>query len=187
MDPRTTDPDRRDGPGDEGAFPAYGPIDAVLGYALFYLIVDRATPVIVETFSETVLDLSPSFVRFGLAAALWAILALTVFEHPRRQLAALGLVTDNRDRLRLWSRVSPPSIRSAGYLVALAVGAAVAAVTVDPAIGTVVSLIRVLATLETAAFDPVAVLVMLVFFVAYGLATHALDRLVVDGLRALLD
>jgi hypothetical protein len=102
-------------------------------------------------------------------------------------LAALGLVTDNRDRLRLWSRVSPPSIRSAGYLVALAVGAAVAAVTVDPAIGTVVSLIRVLATLETAAFDPVAVLVMLVFFVAYGLATHALDRLVVDGLRALLD
>ena len=28
--------------------PAYGPVDAVLGYALFYVVVDRATPTVVD-------------------------------------------------------------------------------------------------------------------------------------------
>jgi hypothetical protein len=91
-------------------FPAYGPIEAILGYVLFYVLVDRATPVVVETFSETVLDLSPSFLEFGLAMALWFVLGVTAIDQVRRQLAALGLVSYDEYQLRVWSRVTPSSL-----------------------------------------------------------------------------
>lgn len=55
---------------EDSQFPAYGPIEASLGYLLFYVLVNRVTPAVVTVFSDTVLDLSPSFVRFGLATAL---------------------------------------------------------------------------------------------------------------------
>ena len=55
---------------EDSQFPAYGPIEAGLDYLLFYVLVDRVTPAVVTVFSDTVLDLSPSFVRFGLATAL---------------------------------------------------------------------------------------------------------------------
>lgn len=57
----------RHGNDEDSQFPAYGPIEAGLGYLLFYVLVGRTTPAVVTVFSETVLDLSPSFVQFGLA------------------------------------------------------------------------------------------------------------------------
>jgi hypothetical protein len=167
------------------AFPAYGPIEALLGYVLFYVIVDRVTPDIVETFGETVLDLSPSFVRFGLAAALWFVLVVALIDQARRQLAALGLVSYEEYQLRLWSRVTPASVRTAGYLAGLLVGGGVAALTFGPAVETLRSLITIVATTDIAAFDVAGFLVMTAFFVAYGLATHSLDRLVIDVIRVL--
>jgi hypothetical protein len=52
-------------------------------------------------FSDTVLDLSPSFVRFGLATALWFVLVVIVIDSARRQLAALGVVTYDDFQLRI--------------------------------------------------------------------------------------
>ncbi|MFC7132089.1 MULTISPECIES: hypothetical protein [Salinibaculum] len=166
-------------------FPAYGPIEAVFGYALFYVLVERATPSVVEMFSQTVLDLSPSTVRFGLAAALWFVLVVTAFDHGRRQLAALGLVSYDEYRLRVWSRVTPSSLRTAGYLVALLVGGSVAALTFQPAVETLLSLFSVFTTVDPTRLDVVGLVTMVAFFVAYGAATHSLDRLVVGAIRAL--
>jgi len=182
METTTSSPSRRtDNPADE--FPAYGPLDGVLGYALFYVVVDRVTPAVVEVFSETVLDLSPSFVGFGLAAALWFVLAVTVVDQTRRQLAALGLVSYDEYQLRVWSRVTPASVRTAGYLVALAVGGTVATLTFERAIEALLGFIPVVATADVVAFDVVGVLTLVVFFVSYGVATHALDRLVIGAIR----
>lgn len=166
-------------------FPAYGPIEALLGYLLFFVLVDRTTPAIVETFSVTVLDLAPSFLKFGLAAGLWFVFVVTAIDQTRRQLAALGVVADDDYRLRLWSRVTPASLRTAGYLLALVVGTAVAAVTFDPAVEALLTLIPVVASAEVGAFDPLEFVVMIIFFVAYSLAAHSLDRLVIDGVRRL--
>ncbi|NHN49243.1 hypothetical protein G9464_16830 [Halostella sp. JP-L12] len=99
---------------DDSQFPAYGPIEASLGYLLFYVLVDRVTPAVVTVFSDTVLDLSPSFVRFGLATALWFILLVTAIDQTRRPLAALGVGTYDDYQLRVWSRVNTPSLRTAG-------------------------------------------------------------------------
>jgi len=166
-------------------FPTYGPVEAVLGYALFYVLVDRTTPAVVEVFSETALDLSPSFVGFGLATALWFVLAVSVLDQVRRQLAALGVVSYDDYQLRVWSRVTPSSLRAAGYLLGVVVGGTVAALTFEPAVDALLGLIPVVGAVDVASFDLVGLLVLVTFFVAYSAATHSLDRLVVDGIRAL--
>jgi hypothetical protein len=171
---------------DESQFPAYGPIEAGLGYVLFYVLVDRATPAIVTVFSETVLDLSPSFVRFGIAALLWFILVVTAIDQIRRQLAALGIVTYDEYQLRVWSRVTPPSLRTAGYLMALVAGSAVAVITFDRAVEALLSLILAVATVNVVAFNLPEIFVMIVFFLSYSVAAHSLDRLVVGGIRVLM-
>lgn len=166
-------------------FPAYGPIEAALGYVLFYVLIDRVTPAIVTVFSDTVLDLSPSFVRFGLATALWFMLVVVVVDQTRRQLAALGVVTYDDLQLRLWSRVTPSSLRTAGYLLALVAGTAIAVISFDRAVEALLTLIPVVATVDVVAVDLTEVFVMGVFFVAYSVAAHSLDRLVIGGMRVL--
>lgn len=169
----------------ESPFPAYGPIEAGLGYLLFYVLVNRVTPAVVTVFSDTVLNLSPSFVRFGLATALWFIVVVTAIDQTRRQLAALGVGTYDDYRLRVWSRVTPPSLRTAGYLLAVIVGTVVAVITFDRAVEALLSLIPVVATVDVVAFDFIGVFVMVVFFLSYSVAAHSLDRLVIGGVRTL--
>ena len=166
-------------------FPAYGPIESVLGYVLFYVLIDRVTPAIVMVFSETVLDLSPSVVRFGLAIALWFVLVVTSIDQTRRQLAALGVGTYDGE-LRVWSRVTPSSLRTAGYLLALIAGAVVAVITFDRAVDALLTLIPLVAAVDVVAFDLVELFVMVVFFVAYSVAAHSLDRLIIGGIRVLI-
>ena len=119
---------------DEGdsQFPAHGPVEACLGYLLFYILVDRVTPPVFEAFGNTALCLPSSFVRFGLAAALWFVLVVTAVDQARR-LAALGVGTYDDPGLRVRSRVVPSSPRTTGYLLALIADTAVAMVTFDGA------------------------------------------------------
>jgi len=170
----------------DSGFPAYGAIEAALGYFLFYVLVDRVTPAVVTVFSDTIIDLSPSFVRFGFATTLWFILVVTAIDQVRRQLAALGVGAYDDYRLRVWSRVTPPSLRTTGYLLALIAGTAVAVRTFDRAVEALLSLISAIATVDVVAFDLVELFVMVVFFVAYSVAAHSLDRLVIAGIRRLI-
>ena len=117
---------------DDSQFPAHGPVEACLGYLLFYILVDRVTPPVVEAFGNTALCLPSSFVRFGLAAALWFVLVVTAVDQARR-LAALGVGTYDDPGLRVRSRVVPSSPRTTGYLLALIADTAVAMVTFDGA------------------------------------------------------
>lgn len=166
-------------------FPAYGPIEAGLGYLLFYVLLDRVTPAVVRVFSKTVLDLSPSFVRFGLATALWFVLVVTAIDQLRRQLATLGVGTYDDYQLRVWSRVTPSWLQTTGYLLALIAGTAVAMITFDRAVEGLLSLIPVVATVDVVAFELVELFVMIVFFLSYSAAAHSLDRLVIGGVKAL--
>lgn len=184
--PPSTDPgshaDASDGPG----VPAYGPIEAALGYVLFYVIVTRATPTVVEVAGDVLPGLSPSLVRLGLAVLLWFVLVVTVIDQGRRQLVALGLIGGDGREYGVWAQVVPTESRAAGYLVLLLVGGVVAAWTYEGAIDTAVSLVPAVATLDVGAFVSVEFLLLVVFFVAYGVATHAVDRLVIGGVRSLL-
>lgn len=170
---------------DASQFPAYGPVEACLGYLLFYFLVDRVTPAVVAALGDAVLGLPSSSVRFGLAAALWFVLVVTAVDQARRQLAALGVGTYGDAGLRVWSRVVPSSRRTMGYLLALIAGTAVAAVTFDGAVEALLSLIPVVATADVVAFGLAELTVTVAFFVSYSAAAHSLDRLVIGGIRAL--
>lgn len=174
--PERTDPGRC-------RLPAYGPIDAVLGFVAFYVFVDRATPTVVDVLAVAVPAASPSLVRLGLAATLWFVLAVTLLDRARRQLAALGVGSRDDVGRAERSRAAPTRLQFAGYLVVLLLGGVVAAWTFEPAVRTGIALIRTVATLDVAAFDPLGFVTMVVFFVAFAGATRALDRLVVGGIR----
>ena len=163
------------------SFPADGPIDSALGYLLFYVLVDRATPTIVDVATD-ILPVSPSLVGTALAALLWFVLATTLLDQGRRQLAALGVVgSDARRRSR---RLSGRAALT--HLVVVLVGGAVAWLTVDRALATAVALIPIVTRLDASAFPVADIVVLVVFFVAFGVATHSLDRLVFGSIRNLL-
>jgi hypothetical protein len=162
--------------------PAYGPVDAVLGYALFYVVVDRATPTVVDVLG----GVTAGSIRLGLAALLWFVLVVTVIDGARRQLAALGVVGDGEPDRSVWSPVIPSETQALAYVVLLALGGLVAAWTFESAVGTVVSLIRVVVTLDLGAFVLGEFLVMVVFFVSFEVAAYAADRLLVGGFRTML-
>jgi hypothetical protein len=143
------------------------------------------TPDIVTVFSETVLDLSPSFIRFGLVAALWFVLLVTAVDQARRQLAALDICTYDNFQLRVWSRVSPSSLRTVGDLFALVSGTMVATITFPYAVEALKSLIPLISPPNPVEFEVMELFVMLVFFIAYSFAAHSLDRLVIGGVRTL--
>lgn len=173
----------RSDPRHEPLVPAYGPVDAVLGFGLFYLVVRSVTPTVVDAVTG-VLSVSPSAVRFGLAAALWFVLAVTMVDQVTRQLAALGLF-DHRSVGRGRSPAIPSESQALGYLVLVVLGGVVAGWTFGPALDALAGLIDVLVPLD----GPVPVgdaLVVVVFFVAFGAAAWAADRLVVGGTRILL-
>lgn len=171
--------------GGRSAFPAYGPIDAALGYAVFYVFVTRATGAVIDVVT-TVMPVDPGLIRLGLAATLWFILAATALDQARRQFAALGVGTNGGQGRGDRSRSSLPVTRSVGYVAVVAVGGAIAAVTLDTAIEAGISVIRVAATLDFGALVAREIGVMILFFIAFAAATRALDRLVIRVIRLLL-
>lgn len=159
--------------------PAYGPVDACLGYLVFYVFVDRATPTVVEVVTGALSGVPGSAVRVGLGFALWFVLAVTVIDQLRRQYEAY--VAAQRDE----AAGHPEPWLLAHLLLVLGPGA-IAVLTFDGAVETGIRLIELVATLDVAAFPPVDVALMVVFFVAFGLSSWALDRLLIGGLRELL-
>jgi len=166
-------------------FPAYGPVDAVLGLGLFFVVLDRATPTAVTVLSDT-LDVSPSLVGLGLAALFWFVVAVTLLDQGRRQLVALGVVTGSSSPASLWARSFPDEVRLLFTLAVFLFGTVIAAWTAGSALETVVTMLRVVVTLDTSLVTLESVAVMIVFFAAFGLAATALDRLAIDGLRTML-
>ncbi|RDZ51292.1 hypothetical protein C5C07_16980 [Haloferax sp. Atlit-4N] len=171
-------------------FPAYGPVDAALGFVVFYLFVERATPTLVDTVTGVVPGLSASAVGFGLAAFLWFIFVVTTLDQLRRQLAALGVVAGDAGRPdRVASGWAVPSVpRLLVYAVVTVVGGSIAVLTFDRAVDAGIAFIRLATDLGVGvfpfgAFPLVEFLVIVVFFVAFGAATHSLDRVVIGSVR----
>jgi len=159
--------------------PAYGPIEAAISYVVFYIFVTRATPTIVEVVPSAIEGISPSFVGFGLAVVLWFGLAASVFEQVRRQIVAFreGYPDD------VFQSSVSTGFWMLGYLALLLIGGLIAVRTFDRAIETGISLITMGVTLDVGAFVLPDFIVMVVFFIAFGVASRAIDRLIIGGLR----
>lgn len=160
--------------------PAYGPIDALLGFAVFYVFVDRATPTVVDVVTAALPGVTAGTVGFALAAALWFVLVVALLDQARRQLTAL------RETERRETPTTATEPRLLSYAALVLVGGVIAAWTFERAIEAGIAFIRAMATLEFGSLVPVELAVMVVFFVTFGVASWALDRLVIGGLRSQL-
>ena len=168
--------------------PPYGPVDALLGYALFYVVVDRVTPTAVAAAADALPDVAPSAVRFAFASLLWFVLVLTVVDQLRRQLAALGVGSHGEVDPDPATRGPPPEPVALGSLLGLVLGGSVAWLTFEAGLATVASFIDSVVRLDVDGLLVVDAALLVVFFVAYGVATWSLDRLVVGAVRwALVD
>lgn len=178
-----TESGARNDSGRQSSVPAYGPIEAVVGFVVFYAVFDRVTPTVVEVLTDAVPDLSASAVGFGLASFLWFVLIVTVFDQIRRQLVALGVVAPASG----WRSISGPATLSDRlafqYLAVSLVGSLLAAGTFERATTALASTIRLVATQDASEFAVEESLWMIVFFVAAGVAAYALDRLLIGVIR----
>jgi hypothetical protein len=163
--------------------PAYGPVDALLGYVLFYVVVDRATPTVVSVAGDLFPDVPPGAAGFGLAAFLWFVFAVSTVEQVRRQLAALGVVSHDEVDPDPGTRCPPSEPVALGYLVLFGFAAGIALLTFERGIAVAISLVPAVATLDVGSLLLVDLLVMVLFFAAWAATTWSLDRLVVGGVR----
>ncbi|MFC6954585.1 hypothetical protein [Halorubellus litoreus] len=191
--PERTDGDRRRGEhasptrggstsADRGVFrPAYGPVDAVLGYVLFYVVVDRVTPAFVDVLTDASLGISAGMVTFGLAAFLWFVLALTVVDQVGRQVAAFRGRTDESG---LWARI-PSETEATVASLAVVIGGALAAATFTVAMATLPDVVRSVAAFDVTGVVALDVVTLATFFASYAAATWGADRLLVGGVRVI--
>lgn len=166
-------------------FPAYGPIEGVLGVAMLYLVVARATPTFVTVLEDLAPLFDPATVRTILAVALWVVLAITLVEQVRRQLTALDLYPHAKTAIDPSGR--PLSGRHmVGYIVVLVLGLLFIPYAYDAALNTAAAIIPIVAYQSVEPFFVWDFIVMVVFFITYGLTIRALDRLLVYGTRLAL-
>ena len=176
----TATPNGSSDPRPDAGFPAYGPVEAALGYVVFYVFVSRATPTAVEVLPTAIEGLSPSTVRFGLAVVLWLALAANVLEQVRRQVVAIrsGYGDD------FFQSAVATETWMLGYGLVLLLGGLVAWLTFDRAVDTGIAIVRFLVTLDVSLLVVADVVLLIVFFVCWGVAIRAADRLVIGGLRS---
>lgn len=166
--------------------PAYGPVEAVLGFALFYVLVDRATPALVDIAADLLPGVAPGAVQLATALALWFILVVTAIDQFRRQLAALGVATHDQVDPDPATRQPPSEPLALGYLVAFVFASGIAVSTADRGIDAAITVFAAVARLDVAAIVPAEVVLVVVFVVAFNVAARCLDRLLVGGVRWLL-
>lgn len=182
--------------GDVVYAPAYGTLRRAIEYALFVLIVDRCTQLLVGLLGEIPpLQSHVPTVTTGAAVALWAMLGLLVLLETRRQYAANPRTPDDLAALR------PTERRLAIAGAATVVGAGVVA-TGWPVVGRLtgdgrvaVEVGRELTTLANSdAGAPAKVVgilgtdvgVLVAFSLGFVVLAYGLDRLAVGLARELL-
>lgn len=167
-------------------YPEYGSISGVLGYWLFYYVVDLATEPLAERLPAVLPDLTASVVTTWLAVTLWFFLGVTILDVVLRQVRPNPHAFESEgERTRFLRSRRPTSVENTLYLGALAVGTALVALNWTAPAALVPRLVATLGSVEALAAVPAFDVAGLVaFFVGFWWTTFALDRLLVGGLRA---
>lgn len=106
--------------------PAYGPIEGLIGYGLFYVLVDIGTPVATTAFARTGIGIDPSVIGTAGAIALWVILGLTVFGQAAEQIRRNPRRFSDRAAADAYlSAMAPSGARLRTWTVLFVVGAAI--------------------------------------------------------------
>jgi hypothetical protein len=164
-----------------GGWPEYGPVDAVLGLGLTYLVVDRATPAVVDVSRDVLPSVSSSAVQTALAAFLWFVVVVTVLDQGVRQVRAYA---GEREETSLWRWV-PSESEATVAVSSLVLGGVLAAWSYEVALATVPEAVRAVASLDWTILTSVEFVTLVVFLIAFNVATWGADRLVIGGVRSM--
>ena len=170
--------------------PEYGPVEGLVGFGIFYLLVDRLTPALVSALSGPLPDLAPDTIRLGTAGLCWLVFGLTLLSIALTQLADNPRkFADSAARERFLDDHRPTESGLRLHLVLMVFGGATAVLAWDTAVAVLESMFPIV----VAAGGPLpAVLslgnaaILVAFFLGFAAYARGLDRLVVGGMREFL-
>lgn len=168
-------------------YPEYGPVEAVLGLGVFYLVVDVATPVLVETLAEPMPGLVPEPLTTLTAASVWVVAGLVVFATAVDQWQANPREFESRkERDHFLDASRPDEWRYYAYAGVVLVGATVAYFSWDTfqmvLERSIVTVVEADASIVVGTLDA-EVVVFVAFFLGTAAVTRGIDRIVVGSIR----
>jgi hypothetical protein len=166
-------------------YPEYGIVAAIVGYALFYTVVDFATPMLVESLAAGF----PAFVAGPMqtwaAVALWAILGLTIPGRLQQQTPANPHVFETREELVRFLRDERPTGWNYRFNVTLALVGGIAVWALWPAFRNALEELLLampeldaVTALAAETFGTIAV-----FAIAFAALTRGIDRVLIGQVR----
>lgn len=177
------DSDRRTDSGRRILFvPAYGPIEAVLGYGFFYFLVAVGTPVVRDAVADSPLGIDPGLVTFASAGALWLILGLTILGQLTEQWRDNPRRFDDAESLHQFLAAIAPSIsRMQGWAFAALLGLLIVVFGFDAFLDSYRSLLEgmvlVVGTQEGVSVVFGSLPWFIVYTIGFSLVTRYTDRL----------
>ena len=171
-------------------YPEYGPVETLLGIGLFYLLVDRLTPVIVEGLASPFPSLGADTVRTSLAVAIWVIAGLSLLGLVLTQVKANPRRFENAEGLNRFLAVRRPTDRHYRFHLALTIfGGTTAMLAWERTLAVLAAILPMVVAPSgelpaTITVGNAAVLV--VFFLGFAASARGLDRLVIGGVREFL-
>ena len=171
-------------------YPEYGPVEALVGFGVFFLIVEWMTPALVDTLAGPFPDLVPEPLTTVTAVLLWVVLGVTVLS------IVLTLLTPNprefgdRSERDAFLDANRPSDREYRFNLVLMVLGGATAVLAWP---TFIEVLRETFPMVVELGGPVPtvwtlgnVAIFVVFVLGVAAYTRGLDRLVIGGMREFL-
>jgi hypothetical protein len=171
-------------------YPEYGPVEALVGFGVFALIVEWLTPALVAALAGPVPDLVPEPLTTVTAVLLWVALGATVAAIVLPLLDANPRTFDDRRERDAFLDENRPSDRDYRVNLALMVLGGATAVLAWP---TFVAVLRETVPVVVAlggpvptAWTPGNVAIFAVFVLGVAAYSRGLDRLLVGGMREFL-
>ena len=171
-------------------YPEYGPIDSIVGFAIFYLLVDALTPTFVDALALVLPDVATSTLTTGTALALWLVAGITALTVVLPQVAANPRRFDSRDERDAFLDANRPSeMQYKVNLTLLVLGGATAFLAWRTVLDVFRGMLPVVVELG-GEIPPVLtagnVAIFVVFVVGVAAYARGLDRLVIGGVREFL-
>lgn len=173
-------------------YPAFGPVDALLGYAFFYFVVGLGTAVALDALAPVAPEMVPEPLGTWAAILLWVVLGLVVLGQTAEQVRTNPRRFESEaDRAAFLTRHRPSERRYLWWASWVLVGGTVAYLFFPGFVESFARFVRFFVAAFAGAIGPRSLRLgdavnLVGFSLGFAALTRGLDHLVVGSLRALL-
>lgn len=171
-------------------YPEYGAIDSLVGFAIFYLILDTLSPTLVDALATALPSVAPDTIGTGLALLLWLVAGVTALAIVVPQVQANPRRFETRHERDAFLDANRPSATQYRFALALVVLGGIVSVlawqTFLDVLGALLPFVIELDGTLPSTLSPATVAVFVLFVVGFAAYSRGLDRLVIGVVRDLL-